>query len=71
MKKPNTLVYIALAIVIIGLIFQFMEMGVFGEDPIPDITQFNQLFFWTGILIWALGYMQQEAIKKKDSENDL
>lgn len=71
MKKPNTAVYIALVIVIIGLIFQFMEMRVFGEDPIPEITQYNQLFFWTGILVWALGYMKQETVKKKDSENDL
>ncbi|WP_405412644.1 hypothetical protein [Maribacter sp. Asnod1-A12] len=71
MKKPNKAVYIALVIVIIGLIFQFMEMGFFGEDPIPEITQYNQLFFWTGILIWALGYMKQETAKKKDNENDL
>ncbi|WP_299800592.1 hypothetical protein [uncultured Maribacter sp.] len=71
MKKPNTAIYFALAIVVLGLVFQFMEMGVFGEDPIPNITKFNQLFFWTGILIWALGYMKQETVKKKDSENDL
>ncbi|TDT43841.1 hypothetical protein CLV90_2965 [Maribacter spongiicola] len=71
MKKPNTAIYIALAIVVVGLVFQFMEMGVFGEDPMPKVTQFNQLFFWTGIAVWALGYMQQEAVKKKDSENDL
>lgn len=71
MKKPNTAVYIALAIVIIGLIFQVMEMGVFGKDPIPEITKYNQLFFWTGIAVWALGYMKQEDKKKKDSENDL
>ena len=34
MEKPNTVIYIALVIVVVGLVFQFMEMGVFGEDPI-------------------------------------
>ena len=33
MEKPNTVIYIALVIVVVGLVFQFMEMGVFGEDP--------------------------------------
>lgn len=71
MEKPNTVIYIALVIVVVGLVFQFMEMGFFGEDPIPYITQYNQLFFWTGILVWAIGYMNQEGVKKKDSEKEL
>lgn len=71
MNKPNTAVYIALVIVTIGLIFQFMEMGIFGADPIPKITQYHQLFFWCGILVWALGYMIQKAVDKNESENDL
>lgn len=71
MEKPNTVIYIALVIVVVGLVFQFMEMGVFGEDPISYITQYNQLFFWTGILVWTIGYMNQEGVKKKDSEKEL
>ncbi|KKO04834.1 hypothetical protein LCGC14_0081460 [marine sediment metagenome] len=51
MKKPNLAVYMALAVVVIGLIFQFMEMGVFSENQIPAITKYNQLFFWSGVSI--------------------
>tara|TARA_R110000764_G_scaffold143789_1_gene231658 strand:- start:115 stop:312 length:198 start_codon:yes stop_codon:yes gene_type:complete len=62
MKKPNLAVYIALIVVIIGLIFQFIEMGLFGENPIPRITKYHQILFWGGIAIWAIGYMKKESL---------
>ncbi len=70
MKKPNLAIYIALFIVVIGLIFQFMDGGVFGENPIPNITKYHKFLFWGGIAIWALGYARQDMLKKHVSDED-
>lgn len=68
MKKTLLAVYIALLFVFIGLIFQFLEAGVFGENPIPNITQYHQILFWGGIAIWAIGYARKRTGQKKASQ---
>lgn len=40
MKKPNLAAYIAFVKVVVGLIFQFLEMGLFGENPVLGITKY-------------------------------
>ena len=49
----------------IGLIFQFLEMGLFGENPISGVTKYHQILFWGGIAIWAIGYMKKESSDKE------
>lgn len=69
MKKSNLAIYITLILVIIGVILQLMEAGLFGENPIPKITEYNQILFWAGIAIWAIGYVGKEPWQKKESRN--
>lgn len=69
MKNTSLTVKIALAIVLIGFLFQLMEGGVFGEDPIPGITKYHQIIFWGGIAFWAIGQMKKDKEQKDKLDN--
>jgi hypothetical protein len=30
-----------------------------------EILAFDEIIFWIGVLLWALGYMQSQAAEKK------
>lgn len=70
MKKSNILIYTALAIVIIGVILQFMDGGLFGENPIPEFTKYNQVLFWLGIGIWSFGFIKTKKESKEESKKN-
>jgi len=57
--------------VIVGLVLQLMDVGLFGENPIPKITAYNQIFFWGGIGIWAIGQMRKGPGKGQSSARSL
>jgi len=67
MKRITLTEKISLVVVTIGLIFQFMNDDLFGNDPIPEITKYHQILFWGGILIWAFGYMKRSTKQKQDN----
>lgn len=70
MKKTSPTVKIALVVVLIGFVFQLMESGLFGEDPIPGITKYHQIIFWGGIAVWAVGQMRKDKKQKDKLDNE-
>lgn len=70
MKNSSLTVRIALVIVLIGFVFQLMEGGLFGEDPIPEITKYHQIIFWGGIAVWAVGQIMKDKAKKDKLNNE-
>jgi len=60
----NLLEKTGFVLVVIGtllLIFGAMVDNV----TLQKIAEYQQLFYWLGLGLWALGYMQREKPKKK------
>lgn len=70
MKKASLTVKLALVVVLIGFVLLLMESGVFGEDPIPEITKYHQIPFWGGIAVWAIGQMKKDKEQKGKLDNE-
>jgi len=70
MKNTNWAEKIGLALIIIGFLCMIMNRIVFDE-LILQITGKYQIFYWSGLCIWALGYMKSEVDRKKQkNDND-
>lgn len=48
----------------IGAIMIFMNLYS-KESSFKEILVFDEMVFWIGVFLWALGYMQSDAAEKK------
>ena len=66
MKKQNKLEIIGITMLTIGgvlfLIDKFLNMAFLNS-----VMEFREIILYTGLLIWALGLMQKESQKRKNS----
>lgn len=69
MKKKNKAEIIGFILLLIGAFFWFSE-GSFPIEALAPIYPFGQFMLWTGLLIWALGYMQKEKAAQEEAKKD-
>lgn len=66
MKKQNKLEIIGFIILAIGGILFLIDKFLKMEFLNPTI-EFKEIILYSGLAIWALGLMQKENIKRKNS----
>jgi len=70
MKNLNITEKIGIVLGTIGGIMIVLNL-YFEDSSFKGLLEFNQLVFWFGVLIWALGKMQSEkAEREKKQENE-
>lgn len=69
MKNTNWAERIGFTLIIIGFLCMIMNRMVHNE-LILQITEKYQMFYWSGLCIWALGYIKSESDKKKQKDNN-
>lgn len=65
MKKTNWGEKIGLLLIIFGF-FCMIINGRISNSLITQVVEKYQLFYWSGLAIWALGYLKNEAYRKKE-----
>ena len=68
LKGTNRVEKIGFTLIVLSLIFLLLQRQ-FEGGGLGKIMQQHELFFWFGLLIWAMGYMiREQAEKAKASE---
>ena len=68
LKCTNGPEKIGLSLIVLSLVFLLFHKQLDGTG-VARLMQEHELFFWMGLLIWAVGYMMREqAGKTKTSE---
>ncbi|MDF4203405.1 hypothetical protein PXD56_10590 [Maribacter sp. SA7] len=69
MKKLNTVQIIAIVVSVAGAIMVILNATI--EDiTYKEVLAFDQLVFWSGILLWGFGGMLAHKRKSKTIEED-
>jgi hypothetical protein len=63
-ENLNLLEKVGIGLGIIGAIMIFMNLYVINS-LFEEILAFDEMIFWIGVLLWALGYMRSQAAEKK------
>ncbi|WP_282019222.1 hypothetical protein [Salegentibacter mishustinae] len=66
MEKLNKLEIAGLIILAIAGILFLTDKFLKVEFLIP-VMEFKEIFLYSGIAIWAIGLMQKESVKRKNS----
>lgn len=69
MNKTSLLEKIGLVLVIIGVILMVLN-SFWDNSPYSGLLERHMLFYWLGMLSWALGYMQRTTKEKKAEEEE-
>lgn len=68
MNKYNKIEIFGFILLLIGAI-SWMADSYLEIIALKDYYFLGQFLLWTGLLIWALGYMKREKEKGKDKPN--
>ncbi|MFT6204940.1 MAG: hypothetical protein ACI9V1_000594 [Spirosomataceae bacterium] len=63
-ENLNLLEKVGIGLGIIGAIMIFMNLYVINS-LFEEVLAFDEMIFWIGVLLWALGYMRSQAAEKK------
>lgn len=64
-QNLNLLEKIGIGLGIIGAIMIFLNLYA-KESSFKEILVFDEMIFWFGVFLWALGYMRSQAAEKKN-----
>lgn len=68
MEKKNKLEIIGFVLMIIGTLF-WLSKKYYAIEALNSIYGIMDIILPLGLAIWALGYMKQESLKKKQKDN--
>jgi hypothetical protein len=68
MKDLNIMEKIGMIVAIVGTLFIVLNALKIGSR-FESILAFDQILFWGGIAVWALGHSQKEKAQKDASTN--
>jgi len=60
---------IGLVLVIIGVTLMILN-AFWDNSPYSGLLERHMLFYWLGMLSWALGYVQRTGKEKKTQEEE-
>lgn len=63
MKKTNHSEKLGFSLILLGFICMLVE-GLFEAKLLSKVAAQYQIFYWLGLIIWALGYMKRKGDKK-------